>query len=224
MDRDAALRDFHARHAGASRAVFDTGGPGPGASYRRLADTVTEGPALDLACGDGPLLELLVVIALIGTLIAVAVNRLLPFIDEAERVAVLRVEGQLRSSINMEAARRLVRGQGASLSELEGSNPFKYLLEPPKNYVGEWLQEEIEEAPARHWYFAADKNWLIYRLGAPFGLPVRAESLQDPTFVVRVAFEDTNGNGIFEARRDELYGVRLHRVAGAKWLAGVNPE
>jgi len=170
------------------------------------------------------LLELVVVIALIGTLIAVAVTRLLPYVDEAERVAVLRIEGQLRSSINMEAAKRIVRGQSASLAELEGSNPFKYLLEPPKNYVGERLQREIEQAPKRRWYFAKDKNRLIYRLGAPFGLPVHDESVEDPAFVVRVAFEDTNGNGIFEARRDELYGVRLHRVAGARWLAGVTRE
>ncbi|MGB5624359.1 MAG: type II secretion system protein, partial [Woeseiaceae bacterium] len=56
------------------------------------------------------LLELIVVIALISTLIAVAVTRLLPYIDEAERVAVLRVEGQLRSSLMMEAAQRIVRG------------------------------------------------------------------------------------------------------------------
>ncbi|MCP4300164.1 MAG: type II secretion system protein, partial [Gammaproteobacteria bacterium] len=66
------------------------------------------------------LLELIVVIALISTLIGVAVTRLLPYIDEAERVAVLRVEGQLRSSITMEAAKRIVRGQSASLSDLEG--------------------------------------------------------------------------------------------------------
>lgn len=170
------------------------------------------------------LLELVVVIALISILVATAVTRLLPYIDEAERVAVLRVEGQLRSSINMEAARRIVRGQAASLTELEGSNPFKYLLEPPKNYVGERLQREIDQAPARRWYFAEDKNRLIYRLGAPFGLPARDESPQDPAFVVRVAFEDTNGNGIFEARHDELYGVRLHRVAGTQWLAGGTRE
>ena len=170
------------------------------------------------------LLELVVVIALIGTLIAVAVTRLLPYIDAAERVAVLRVEGQLRSSINMEAAKRIVRGQSASLSDLEGSNPIKYLLEPPKNYVGELLQREIEQAPTRHWYFEQDRQRLVYRLGAPFGLPLRDESLQDPAFVVRVAFADVNHNGVFEAERDELYGVRLQRVAGAQWLAGATQQ
>jgi len=170
------------------------------------------------------LLELVVVIALISTLVAVAITRLLPYIDEAERVAVLRVEGQLRSSLVMEAAQRIVRGQSASLSELEGTNPVKFLLDPPKNYVGERLRRDIEEAPKRRWYFEQDGHRLVYRLGKPFGLPVHDESVEDPAFEVRVAFADTNGNGIFEAQREELYGVRLQRVAGSKWLSGIAGE
>ncbi len=170
------------------------------------------------------LLELVVVIAIIITLVAVAINRLLPYIDEAERVAVLRVEGQLRSTLMMEAAQRIVRGQSASLSELEGANPVKFLLEPPKNYVGERLQREIEQSPTRRWYYEQDRRRLVYRLGEPFGLPVHDESAEDPAFEVRVAFADSNGNGVFEAQREELYGVRLQRVAGAKWLSGVDRE
>ncbi len=170
------------------------------------------------------LLELVVVIALISTLVAVAINRLLPYIDEAERVAVLRVEGQLRSTLMMEAAQRIVRGRSASLSDLEGANPIKFLLEPPKNYVGERLRQEIEQSPARRWYYEQDRQRLVYRLGEPFGLPVHDESVEDPAFEVRVAFADSNGNGVFEAQREELYGVRLQRVAGAKWLSGVNRE
>lgn len=170
------------------------------------------------------LLELIVVIALISTLIAVAVTRLLPYIDEAERVAVLRVEGQLRSTLMMEAAQRIVRGQSASLSDLEGTNPVKFLLEPPKNYVGERLQREIEQAPTRRWYYEQDGHRLVYRLGKPFGFPAHDESVEDPAFEVRVAFADTNGNGVFEAQREELYGVRLQRVAGARWLTGETRE
>ena len=170
------------------------------------------------------LLELVVVIALIGTLIAVAAYRLLPYIDEAERVAVLRVEGQLRSTLMLEAAERIVRGQSTTISALEGSNPIKFLLEPPKNYVGERLRREIEQLPARRWYFELDGQRLVYRLGEPFGPSVDAEPVEDPAFQVRVAFADTNGNGVFEAQREELHGVRLHRVAGERWLSGITGE
>lgn len=187
--------------------------------FRRSVDTSYRRSASGFS-----LLELVVVIALIGTLISVAATRLLPYIDEAERVAVLRVEGQLRSSINMEAAQRIVRGQSASLTDLDGSNPVKFLLEPPKNYVGERLQQEIGQVPARRWYFEQDRQRLVYRLGEPFGLPVHDESIEDPAFVVRVAFADSNGDGVFEAQRDELYGVRLQRVAGAEWLSGTTQE
>ncbi len=187
--------------------------------FRRSVDTINR-----RATSGFSLLELVVVIALIGTLISVAATRLLPYIDEAERVAVLRVEGQLRSSINMEAAKRIVRGQSASLTDLDGSNPVKFLLEPPKNYVGERLQQEIGQVPSRRWYFEQDRQRLVYRLGEPFGLPVHDESIEDPAFVVRVAFADSNGDGVFEAQHDELYGVRLQRVAGAEWLSGTTKE
>jgi len=185
-----------------------------------LRRSVRVGPGPHAAAGFS-LFELVVVIALIGILIAVAANRLLPYMDEAERVAVLRVEGQVRSSLVMEAAQRIVRGQAASISTLEGSNPFKFLLEPPKNYVGELARGDAGQAPLRHWYFDQDEHRLVYRLGQPFGLPVRDAATEDPAFAVHVAFADANGNGLFEAERDELYGVRLERIAGAEWLAGI---
>ena len=167
------------------------------------------------------LLELVVVIAIIGILVAAVLVRLIPYIDEAERVSVLRVEGQLRSSLVMEAAKRIVGGESASITDLEGSNPITLLLEPPKNYVGELHQPRDDEAPPRHWYFEQHSQRLVYRIGAPIGLPVWDEPLEDPAFAVRVAFADRDGSGTFEAGRDELYGVHLERVAGAKWLAGV---
>ncbi len=168
------------------------------------------------------LLELVVVIAIISILVTVALDRLLPLIDEAERVAVLRVEGQLRSTLVMEAAKRVVRGESARISELEGSNPVNFLLEPPKNYVGELETTETAGAPARHWYFDASSRRLVYRLGEAFGFRRVEETPENPAFAVRVAFTDADANGIFEPRRDEFYGVRLERVAGIDWLGGAS--
>lgn len=159
------------------------------------------------------------VLVLIGVFLAIALSRLLPYLDEAERVAVLRVEGQLRSSVVMEAARRIARGESASIVELDGANPVLLLLEPPRNYVGAIARADEGSAPPRHWYFDETTRHLVYRLGAPFGLPVREKATPDPEFTLRVSYADRDGSGMFEAARDELHGVRLERVAGVEWLS-----
>lgn len=164
------------------------------------------------------LLELVIVIAIISTLATVALQRLLPWMDEAERVAVLRVEGQLRSTLVMEAAQRIARGRSESITDLSGSNPVNFLLDPPNNYVGELDDGNPGSAPVRHWYFDGTTRRLVYRLGEPYAIGRSASAVDDPAFSVNVQFADRDGNGRFEASRDELYGVRLTRMAGAEWL------
>jgi len=166
------------------------------------------------------LLELVTVITVISILVVVALDRLLPYMDEAERVSVIRLEGQLRSTLMMEAAERIVRGQSATITQLNGSNPVHFLLEPPKNYLGEMTSPAPGSMPSRHWYFDTGRRELTYRLGDPFALDAGEERRPDPAFSVRVAFADVDGDGRFEPGRDELYGVRLERVAGQDWLAG----
>ena len=166
------------------------------------------------------LLELVVVIAIIGILLAVALNRLLPYIDEAERVSVLTLESQIRSTLMTAAAKRIAGGKAASIVEYNGSNPIHLMLEAPGNYIGELRGSESAAVPRRHWYFDLNARKLVYRQGRPFGPDGDREFMDSPEFEVRVAFDDRNRSGRFEPGSDELWGVRLHRVAGAEWLAG----
>jgi prepilin-type N-terminal cleavage/methylation domain-containing protein len=166
-------------------------------------------------------LELVTVIAIISVLVAVALRKYLPYVDEAERVSVIRVEGQLRSSLVMEAAKRVVRGRSATIQELEGANPLNLLADLPKNYVGELPPDAVAGAPSRHWYFDTGSKLLVYRLGEPYALATVDETHEDPAFAVRVAYADLDGDGQFEASRDEFYGVRLERVGGTSWLSGM---
>ncbi len=170
------------------------------------------------------LLELVTVIAIISILVAVALDRLLPYMDEAERVAVIRLEGQLRSTLMMEAAERIVRGQSATLTQLNDRNPVNFLLEPPKNYLGELAAPPAESAPVRHWYFDTGSRRLTYRLGEPYATGRDGGMPENPAFSVRVAFADANGDGQFQPGIDELYGVRLARVAGTEWLTANGGE
>jgi len=170
-------------------------------------------------CGFS-MLELVVVIALISLLVAVALNRLLPYIDEAERVGVLTLESQIKSTLMTSAAKRIAGGRAASISELDRSNPMHLMLEAPKNYVGELHGNDGHSVPRRNWYFDLDTRRLVYHVGQRFGWLTDDEPLHDPEFAVLVAFDDRNGDGRFEPGTDELYGVRLHREAGVDWLSG----
>lgn len=162
------------------------------------------------------LLELVVVIVIIAVLLVYAVNRLLPYIDEAERVAVLTVESQLKNTLVMEAAQRIVRGESASIAELEQANPMSLLLQAPDNYVGE--RRHSDELPARRWYFDKDRRRLVYKIGEPYTPSLRDRAWKNPEFEVRVIFQDRDADGVFDAAKDELFGVRLLRVAGTDWL------
>jgi len=161
-------------------------------------------------------LELLVVITLISTLIAIALHRLLPYIREAERVAVLTLEADIRNLLMVEAAMRIAGGHSASLPALEGSNPMGLMLETPANYIGEKSSPRIDEIPERHWYFDTNTRRLVYRMSQDDSAP------RPPVeFEVRIAFEDSDHDGAFQSGTDELHGIRLHRSAGEEWLVRV---
>lgn len=164
------------------------------------------------------LLELVVVIVIISTLLVTAITRLLPYLDEAERVSVLTIESQLKNTLVMEAAQRIVRGESASISELEQINPMALMLQAPDNYIGE-QRSSRDSVPQKRWYFDPDRKRLVYRIGEPYTLTDRDRHWQDPEFEVRVIFNDRDADGIFNAARDELYGVRLMRMEGSEWLA-----
>jgi prepilin-type N-terminal cleavage/methylation domain-containing protein len=164
------------------------------------------------------LLELVVVVVIIGILLVYAINRLLPYLDEAERVSVLSMESQLKNTLVMEAAQRIVRGESATISELEQVNPMSLLLQAPDNYVGEHRADPAA-VPERRWYFDPQRKRLVYRIGEPYTPAARNRHWNNPEFEVRVIFQDRDADGVFNPGKDELYGVRLLRMAGSDWLA-----
>ncbi|MBT8136486.1 MAG: type II secretion system protein [Gammaproteobacteria bacterium] len=163
------------------------------------------------------MLELIVVIGLISTLLVVALSRLAGYVREAERVAVLTMEGQIRNVLVMESAKRILNPGGPTLLALAHSNPMELMLETPVNYLGVLRPEQAREVPGRHWYFDGHNDRLVYRTGADL-TGVYDGDLQEIRYDVQVAFNDRDGDGSYTAARDELVGVRLHRLGGDGWL------
>lgn len=154
------------------------------------------------SCQGFGYLEFVIVIAMIAALMAIAVNRLFPYFAAAERVAVLRIEGQLRNVLVMEAALRIVRGEAGRLIELDRANPMALVLTPPHNYLGELKSPALESLPPRSWHFDSQSRRLVYRAGRGFDTAVHE-------YAVRLVYGP-----------DNIEGVRLTHVvddeAGAK--------
>lgn len=160
--------------------------------------------------GGFSLLELVVVIALIGTMLSIALYKLVRYVHEAERVAVMTFEAQMRNVLLTEAAKRLLAKQSAPLAELDQCNPIRLLLDPPVNYVGELDEDQMDLADGRQWYFDATRRELVYRRGNWWA----ERAGREIRYQVRLAYKDRDGDGRFVDGRDEFQGVRFARLRG----------
>src|SRR5690606_671335 len=111
------------------------------------------------------LIELVVVVASLGILAGVALDRLLPLIGRAQRASFLQVQSELQSALLLEAAERITRGESATLAALAGTNPMTLLLRPPANYVGAGPSSAAAAAPPDSWFFDEERRELLYRVG-----------------------------------------------------------
>lgn len=163
------------------------------------------------------LIEMLVVVVAIGILAGFALDRLLPLIGRAQRAAFVRVQADLQTALLLEAAERITRGDANTLAELAGSNPMALLLKPPGNYAGSIPWPAESEIPRAMWYFDEHEKQLAYRVGRH----TRFEAHDGPQdrIELRVDFiyRDRDGDGSFDAVRDEFDGLRLTPVHAYAW-------
>jgi prepilin-type N-terminal cleavage/methylation domain-containing protein len=163
------------------------------------------------------LLELVVVVVLVAVLSGFLLDRVLPLIGQAERVAFLQTRQQIQNALLLEAAERIVRGESASLASLAGTNPMSLLLDPPGNYLGAGSIGD-EPVPRRSWHFDADSNLLVYRPGRQ----ARFDPLDGPAdrieMQISFVYRDRDLDGAFDASVDAFDGLRLESVHAYAWL------
>lgn len=164
------------------------------------------------------LLELVIVIVIIGVLAGFLLDRVLPLIGQAERVAFQQVRAQVQSALLLEAAERIARGESGSLGELAGANPMSLLLQPPGNYLGERSSPRIDDLPRASWHFDTRDGRLVYRPGRQ----AEIETLEGPDdrieLAVSFAYRDRNGDGRFQPSVDNFDGLRLAPIYPFRWL------
>jgi general secretion pathway protein G len=109
------------------------------------------------------LFELILVICLIGIFAAIALERLTRYQELAEKTAMERTVGALRSALALRLASYALGGRLAQAPELAQQNPMDWLAERPGNYVGELYDPLDADVTGGSWYFDRKTRELVYR-------------------------------------------------------------
>jgi general secretion pathway protein G len=162
------------------------------------------------------LIEFVVVVIVIGIVGGFALDRLLPLIGRAERIAFVQVGAQLQSALLLEAAERITRGEAATLAELADGNPMTLLLEPPANYRGAHatLGGTLERGS---WYFDESRGRLVYRVGKHADFEVFDGPPGVVELRVQFVYDDRDKDDDYDAGRDTFEGLRLAETNVYRW-------
>lgn len=163
------------------------------------------------------LIELVVVVIVIGILAGLLLDRILPLIGQAERVAFAQVRSQIQSALLLEAAERVTRGESATLVELTRQNPMALLLKPPGNYLGPIALPNNEDLPHSVWYFDESDGRLVYVPGRRTGFEAREGPADRIELAVAFVYRDRDDDGRFDPSVDHFDGLRLESVHAYDW-------
>jgi hypothetical protein len=108
------------------------------------------------------MLELVVVVAIVGFLASVAVERLLRYAELAEKGAMEQTVGALKSALSLRFAAFYVQGRVDSIQALSGENPMEWLAEKPAGYLGVLRAPPLADLERPSWYYDSGVRQLVY--------------------------------------------------------------
>lgn len=108
------------------------------------------------------LLELAIVAVIFSVLVAVLMQRLAFYQDEAERSGAQLMVANMRSALYGKALEATVKQEQQRLAQLAGINPVSLLARKPENYRGEVDTLTASSFEPGYWYFVRDRRILVY--------------------------------------------------------------
>ena len=108
------------------------------------------------------LFELAVVASVFAILMAVFLNRVRDYQQQAQQVAVAQMLGVLRTSLRVQVLHLYLADRRDKLPALAGQNPFDWLEDKPVNYLGEFAQPDLAKLPTGNWLYDRKEQKIIY--------------------------------------------------------------
>ena len=110
------------------------------------------------------LFELAVVVAIIGVLIVVFLNRMAFYRNEVERLAFQQTLAALRTETSLRAYPGMPGSDADAVRKLAGQNPMHWLAQKPGNYLGEFYSPDTKKLAKGSWFFDRSDGVLVYLL------------------------------------------------------------
>jgi general secretion pathway protein G len=155
------------------------------------------------------LLELFLVIAVIGLLAAVAIERFLYYQERAEKITMESTLVMVRMGLQLRLADLIIANRQNKAEELTRENPMRWLEPRPANYAGDYVSPPKQG----EWYYAADAHALVYAPSSNTNLEMEQGGAKELRFRVVIQYETSA-----VTRGPVPIGVSLEAVSKYKWF------
>jgi len=108
------------------------------------------------------LIELIVVIIIVVVMMGVFLERMLYYVEQAEKTAMVEVANTIQSALVMQYGQIMTRGQASDVPLLAQDNPMSWLQKKPRNYAGEFYDPTPLTVESGNWIFDLKTRNLIY--------------------------------------------------------------
>lgn len=160
--------------------------------------------------------EFLVAVVLISLLGVVLLDRLALYQEQAEKAAMQQMISNLRSTLRMKIADRLLNGRQDQRA-LVDDNPMDWLIGKPSNYLGERFGPAPGSVPGGHWYFDLRDKTLVYVVAGQHFTPKHGGQ-NEVRFQVRRVSGGKPQAGQDIADKQNIEGVILALVEPYQWF------
>ena len=165
------------------------------------------------------LIELVVVMIIISTLLAVLADRMWTYQEAAEKAAMEQMAGTLRSALHFQIADRLLNGKASDMAELAQDNPMQWLAAPPANYLGDRFAPKSGAVSKGNWYFDLKDRHLVYVVSRGEHFTPNKQGRKEVRYAVRLVFSNkTPQAGLENAAKQDINGVILALTEPYQWF------
>jgi general secretion pathway protein G len=161
------------------------------------------------------LFELLIVIVVIALLFNIAVDQLKKYWEAAEKSAMEQTVGVIRSALQLQVTKLIAQNRIRDMKDLAQQNPFNWLTEKPRNYLGELNNPPIDQLARGNWYFDTAQHHIVYIVDQTDHFTPKIAGQRTLHYQVAVVYNDEAKDS---AKKTEVNGMTLKELDSYSWF------